>query len=319
MSHTDGGLDMAKLRGMQKDIAKKAGQGDGNFIYSNKLPEEMDFKIAPPPDEALGVYFIEQQGWWVDGKFCMVNSTPLFDGVDVIQEEIDAAKDAQDDSLDALINKKNNNIPVLKFETRYLIPGFQLDVTFDNNDQVSAVKVVDDDCKVLFAKPTLLTAINKVVTSRPFQNGTKYGAADRVKGAPIILGKTGAKLKTVYSATPWNQPLELDEKYYDEKKLSNVFEITRKMAKSDTYLRSVIRNYLYGDAIIEDPKEEKEEGEAKTPARTPSNAGTSARPSTTAKKVDTTTDEANSEVAPVKKAPARSILADAASAINDLD
>ena len=255
------GLDINKLREMQKGITKKAGKGDDDFfLYSNKLGEEENIRLLPAPPEMNGIYFTEQEGWWVNGKFHIVNSTGILGGSDVIEEEVNEAKAKKDKELDALISAKKDKAPLLKKETRYLIPILHLACVYNKQDELESFSVIDEKAKVLVAKPSLMNEINAIVTARPYQNKTVDGIADRVKGYNIIVGKKGKGLDTEYYAMGWTEAVEMEEKYYKE--FVNTDELTRKVAKSDTYLRSVVRNYLYGEPIIEDKDEPKEDSTA---------------------------------------------------------
>lgn len=243
------GLDIQKLKKLQSDINSKSGAGDDKlFLYSNKLTEEDNVRLLPPPPEANGVYYEEQEVWWINGKMYVSNST--FGGRDIISEEIEAAKATKDKDLLALINAKKADVPVVKKETRYLLPILHLECLYNRNDELQSMTVIDDMAKVLVAKPSLLREINTIVTSRPYQNKTEDGIADRAKGFNMILSKKGKGLSTEYSAMGWTSPTEMDAKYYE--KIPNVKALTEKVRKEDAYLQSVIRNYLYGEAIIED-------------------------------------------------------------------
>lgn len=300
------GLDIKKLRGMQKDLNKKSGGGDGLYLYSNKLGEEQDIRILPPPDESNGMYFVEQEGWWINGKFFLSNSTEVLGGgPDVVQEEVDKAKASGDKTLTALIDKKKNNIPVIKKEFRYLVPVLTLDAKYDDDDQLVSCEV--EDKRILVAKPTLIKAINMIVTGRQFQNQTEHGVADRIKGYNIIVGRQGKGIDTEYIAIGWNEQMEIDEKHY--KDAPNPWEQTRKAGKSDEYLRSVIRNYLYGEEVLaegESNSEDADESVKEEPKKK------SQRPSrSTAKKAE--------EKPKSKKPSGRSLLDDAEEDLNDLD
>ena len=145
--------------------------------------------------------------------------------------------------------------------------------------------------KVLSCGSQLMKAINRVVTARTFQNGTEDGIMDRVKGYNIVITKTGTGLDTEYGAMGWNAPLEMDEKYYTEKAIPNVIELTEKKIKSDDHLRSVIRNYFYGEEIVadsngvsdeEDGVEAKPQTVAPPPAKPAAKAAGTGRPSAAA-------------------------------------
>lgn len=308
MSTAGGGLDLAKLKGLQKKIKESAGQGDGSLLFANKLPEELDVRLLPPRPEMNGVYFLEQTGWWIDGKFLLVDADN-----DVIQEEIDEALASGDKTLETLINKTNQHkAKVVKKEIRYALPILVLSTEF-NGPGGSCSKCEVDSVKTLLAKPTLMMAINEVVTSRIYQNGTKDGIMDRVEGWNMMIGKSGKGLDTTYKAIGWNEKTEMPEKYYTDKELPNLMEDYRRAKKSDEHIRSVIRNYLYGEAIIEDSREEEDNNPTEKTRRSTTDAPRQSR--TTAEKekpVDTKRGD-------VPRTTRRSIVDDAESDLDDLD
>ena len=255
------GLNVSKLKELQKGLTERAsGGGDKLFLQSNKIGEETNVRLLPPLPRMNGIYYVDQEGWWINGKYYLSNSTPMLKGKDVIQQEVDDAKALKDKDLDALISAKKDGKPLLKKEYRSLMPLLLLDVKYDEDDQVESVIVVDDKAKVLVAKPSLMREINRVVTSRPVQNKTEDGIMDREKGHNMILSRTGTGLDTTYNATH-SFICEMPEDYY--KDIPDVMKLTEDMAKSDTYLRGVIRNYLYGEEM---PADEKKEAEKKDEA-----------------------------------------------------
>lgn len=243
------GLNMKGLKKVQKDIKDKAGDGDGLFLYSSKLKEEDDIRILPPLPNLNGYYFVEVIEWWINGKTFL--SLETFDEDCPITAMVDEAKESGDKEVLALINAKKDGRPVLKKSTSYLIPILHLDCQFDE-DSGDLLDWNVQGVKVLKAKPTLMKNINAVVTSRNFQNDTEDKIADRVKGWNITVGKTGKGLNTEYTAIGWNEPMEMDEKYYTDKAIPDVVKLRQDMKKEPDYLESVIGNYLYGDDIIED-------------------------------------------------------------------
>lgn len=297
------GLDLKKLRDMQKNISKKAGAGDSIFLFANKLGEEVDVRLLPTRDNMNGLYFLEQTGWWINGKMYIVDGDH-----DVIGEEIEDARALKDKAITALLDKKKDGMPLVKKETRYLIPVLLLKTKYDSQEQLESCEV--DEVKILVAKPTLMLNINEVVTSRPYQNKTQWGMMDREKGYNMIIGKSGKGLDTKYSAIGWVEPMEMPEEYYAEDKLPDLLGMQEKALKSDEHLISVIRNYLYGEDIIEDVAAESEEEEAPKAAARP--VTKSARPARTA-------PSAKATPAKVKPTGGRSILEDAAADMSDLD
>lgn len=326
-------LDIKKLREMQKGIKNKAGQGEGLFLYANKITEEgIDFRILPPTPEMNGIFFVEEVGWWINGTFVVVN-----DDNDIIEDEIMAARESKDRELIALLDKKKNNMPLIKKETRYYVAGLLLNTKYEDDELVSCDV---DEYKVLIAKPSLLTEINATVTSRKYQNKTKDGIADREKGYNITLMKEGAGLNTKYRAEGWMEPMEIDEKWYKDPKKPDILKLHKKSIKSDEYQSSVIRNYLYGEEILDDAKDGQDEDEApevrkatkktvieeaeytdeeETPVRKTMNKLKSAK--APVEEVDDDVEEVPvRKTAPKKPAPAqRNLMDDAISDMSDLD
>ena len=303
------GLDLAALRKMQGNLKNKAGKGDGLFIYSNKLPEDMDIRLLPTRENMNGIYFLEQSGWWINGNFY-----PVDQDNDVIDEEINAARETKDKTLVALIEKKKDGKPMIKHEFRYLLPILQLNCKYNDDEELVDYDVEGDAAKVLIAKPTLITAINEVVTSRPYQNKTQWGMMDRVKGFNMIIGKTGKGLNTEYRAIGWTQALEMDEKYYQEDKIPDILDINRKAVKSEEYLRSVIRNYLYGEDILEEGKDSDDDNSAEEKETPKASTGGAKRPSLGSARGTT-----KATASTAGKPKSRSLMGDVESELNDLD
>ncbi len=308
------GLDVTKLRSMNAEIKKRAGGNDNLFVYANKLGEAEDIRILEGRENLNGTYMMYQEGWWVGGKFYPTAGS--FGLNDVINDEVERAKLSKDEDIKALLKAKSpNGAQMLKKESRYFVPILHLDCKYDKNDYLESFSVIDGICKVLVCKPTLLLAINEIVSSRHYHNNTEFGICDRKKGWNITIGKTGKGLDTTYNAVGWTQPTEMEDKYYGEA-VPDVYEMVKKSVKSDEYLRSVIRNYLYGEEILEieeDVKEEKTE-EANEEVETKKDAPKRATMQTTK------TEPAKEEKAgkPIETG-GRNLLDDAVSALANLD
>lgn len=272
------GLNLAALKNVQKKLEER---GSGNTVHAGKLGEEFDFRVLPPIfPEQEGIYFLERKVWWIDNK--PYTSPATFGEDDVIEEEIEEARElaTKDRTLSRLLDDEKK----LKQQTEYWVPALLVNPVGEFlKGAPEDVEVVDGKAKIISMGSMLLKAINQVAVGRNFQNGTLYGFTDRVEGFNILGTKTGSGLNTEYGATGWSVPWEMDEKYYTEKEIPNVVEITKKQIRSDEYLRSVIRNYLYGEAIIEDKgreesdKKDREEKEDKPVTRGSSSRGGSGR------------------------------------------
>lgn len=289
-------LNLNALKNRQKAFEEK---GSGNVVQASKLGEEFDFRVIPPIyPEQEGIYFLERKVWWIDGK--PYTSPATFGEEDVIDEEIAEATELarKDKTLSKLLNDERK----LKAQTEYWVPVLLLDVEFDGKGKPKKVEVKDDKVKILAMGGMLMRAVNKIAVGRQYQNGTDDGFADRVEGYNILATKTGTGLNTEYSAEGWRETWEMDEKYYTEKAVPNVIELTRKQIKGDDYLRSVIRNYLYGEAIIEDKKSGDDDDKGQV-SRRPS-AVDERRPSSARRVANDDGDDESSKAQSRRKSPA---------------
>jgi hypothetical protein len=247
---------MSQVRKSAKRIKKKT-DGNALFLRSKDLTEETEVRVLPPTDSLNGLFYMERNGWWLNGKFYLTNDT--FGGDDVFEEEIDAARAEGDEELDALINAKkavqNGSYlaPVLRKDYTYPIAILHLNCNWSDDEGLDSFDVIDEMCKIHYCKPTLFNAINAVVCSRQFQVKADDGFTDREEGLNITLSKTGSGRETEYGATGWREAIEMDARFYEGgKDAIDLYAIVSKERKSDEYLRSVIRNYLYGEDLLED-------------------------------------------------------------------
>lgn len=244
-------LDMNALRAKDQEI-KSRSTGDNNMFYLKDIKDEKEVRILPPNEAMNGLPYVEQKGWWIDGKFYQSNVT--FGGKDVIEEELNEAKASGDADILELVNKKKNGIAVLKSEYRYLIPALCFTEKEVKGDTVYTVD--DDRAKIIVCKPSLVGEINKLFTNKRYQNGTPDGILDLKKGWNVILTKTGSGKETEYGLFASPTTSVVDPKWVEEANYPDPVAYTERIKASNRHLRSVIRNYLYGEDIIEDPKKE---------------------------------------------------------------
>jgi len=275
------GLNLKALKGIQEDLNKR-GEGTSLFLYQNEIGEETDVRLLPPLPHMNGIYFIEQIVYWINGK--PYTSPETFGEPCPIEAEVEAAKDSGDHDLAELIDSDD-----FRKKSKFLMPILLLDCEFDDDGECTKANVVDGKAKILDVGPMLMKRMNKVITSRNFQNGTENGIMDREKGFNLILSKTGKKLDTKYDAIGWNTPFEMEEKFY--KNYPDVIEIVKKGQMSDEYLESVIRNYLYGEEVLDDKEHKRhpelQKSDSKNDAKDEKKSSrpkAAARPSRTAKK-----------------------------------
>jgi len=221
---------MSRVKNIESEIG-----GDSVLIYANKIQGEADGRILPPTEKMGGLYFAERKIWWINKKPFLSNAT--FGEDDVIQHEIDLAKASKDPDILDLIS----DVDKLAMKPDYLIPWLELQCTFASSGEATNVKVVGGKGKLLVVGSMLLKSINKQVTSRY----TQPDISDRVVGFNLLVSKTGAGMKTEYSAEAWRQAYEMPTNYYASYTCPVEYLEGEKL--NDNYLRGIIRNYIYGE------------------------------------------------------------------------
>lgn len=220
-------LDFNKLKKFQKKV-ESGGDGDEVF-YANKIQSGGGklIRILPPLANLDGAYYFESIGCFINGK--PYTSPKTFGRPCPIEEELAIALKSGDPDVQELAEgislKSSFDVPVLLFA----------DVDDEEPEKAG----------ILNCGKQLITAINKIVIHRNYQPDI----TDRVNGFNIECQKTGKGFDTKYSAMGDLQPSEMDAKYYDEKAIPDVYTRVQRMLKHDDYLRAVIRNHLYGEAI----------------------------------------------------------------------
>jgi len=235
-----------------KKLQESFEQGDGLYVFANNIKDELDIRLLPPLKNMNEIWFLEQVGYWIEGKYYI--SPETFGRDCPIAEEVEKAMAQEDEDLNELLNDKQN----FAKKSRYLFPVLVLNAEFDAKGNPVKVSVEGNKAKVMVSGQMLIKAINQIWCSRQYQNGTDDGIADRIDGYNILLSKKGKKLNTEYSAIAWREPWEMPEKYYNEKEIPDIVAMTRNEMKLNDYLRAVIRNYLYGEPM---PKEGKDKDE----------------------------------------------------------
>jgi len=228
------GLDMSKVNDLNDEF-----ESDGkNVIPASKLGKETDIRILPPTEKMNGVYTHKRIVWWINKKPHLSNST--FGGADVIAEEVEAAKKLKDPDLDALIADDKK----ISQRKEWLMPVLILKTEFTGKE---CTRCDVEKAIILSVGKTLGGAINSELSGRYVSKDP----TDRIIGHNLLVMKKGTGMETEYSSRAWQDPMEIkDKKYYKEENIPDVIAELEKDRKSDTELRSIIRNFLHGDPIV---------------------------------------------------------------------
>ena len=254
-------VDFNKLNKAKKELEDKS---SGSIIYASKIKSpEFEFRLLPPHPDMDGLPYFERICWSIGDK--ILTSRETFGEPCVMEDEVETAK-ALVDKYKSSRNPEQkqvaqelaqllNDWKKCKKRSEYLLPILPI----GEDDKVG-------EPKFLSCGLTVVKEIVNIMSNRKYQNGTPDGVADRVQGRNFTLTKTGEGKNTEYGIQPWPNSMEMPEVYYHPDKLINPVAFVKKTLKSEEHLVSVVRNYLYGDAIIEDTGAE---GDAEPEAQQP--------------------------------------------------
>ncbi len=243
-------MNVKALQGIQKKMDDEAGGGN-LFFPQKKIGEETVIRILPPDAKLEGMYFRQIVKWWVANK--PYTSLETFGEKCPITEYVEkmtaSLKKNPNPELHALLSDTKK----LKKSKEFWIPILLL-----NED---GKPVGDHPHRVFQCGPACLREINKVVTSRFFQNDTEDGITDRRQGRNISLGRTGEGLDTEYKAQGWPEPSSMPKDLYTDEARTpvDVFDLVEKQRKTEKELLAVIKNYLEGTPIDEDTDDDEDE------------------------------------------------------------
>ena len=281
-------INMDLLNKMKKQLEDKT---SGNIVYASKIKGKMDIRILPPHPEMDGSPYFERICWSIGDK--VVTSAETFGKPCVIEEEVTVAKalveqyksskNREEKEAAVELSKLLNSWKQCKKRSEYLIPIL---IVHDSEDSVTISEPKLFSCGV-----SVIQKLVEVITNRKYMNGTPNGVADRVKGRNFEITKKGEDKETEYNAVPWPEIMEMPEAYYLDTAIPNPVEFIRKGLKSDDYLRSLIRNYLFGDEVLADETRPDEAVEQKPKTLTMSGKPAAKSVNLGTKKVATVPDE----------------------------
>lgn len=282
---------MSKLRKTQQQLNE---EGGGIFLRTKDMGEQTIIRLLPPRANMDGVYFRKLIQWWIAKKpyISMVTFGEPDPIAEVIEEASEGLKTHKDPQLHTLLSDEDN----LKQAVSYYIPVLLMEALTEDGNKLNVVGP-----RILQANRTIMTEINKIVTHPEYQTDTEDGITDRVEGVNLYISKSGKGMKTEYAVMAARKATEIAAKWYGDK-VPDVHTMVEKMRRSKAYLKSVIDNYLYGDPILEDEKEEDEAPAPRTAARRPSAAEVPAKPARRAPRGGDDEDEAP---APRRSSPGR--------------
>lgn len=242
-------------------------EGGVNFISQQKnIAPELDIRLTKALPNMGGVFFLRVENFWIDDKKYI--SAATFKEHCVMKEEILMAQQKNVPEINELIKKlsyksKSSNLDKL-FRVQYEIPCFVM--SKDAKGEFTIVPV--QQTAVLQCTKQLCKGITDIVRHRHSrgvdENGEEWAINDRLKGFNITVTAKESKKGDgkEYGALKGLQ-CEMPEWVDDEEFIYDVVSNCKKHMKTDDYLRSIMRQYLYGEkALAETSRYSDEEVEA---------------------------------------------------------
>lgn len=260
-------LDVKKLKAVQERMVESTSGGGVSYLTQSKLGEATDIRVFPPLPSLGGLYFKEVNVFWINKKKYISRST--YGEHCVLQEEYDLAK-ARVEKLEAE-GKPDRGLKKLvesedfKSKKSFYIPVIHLKCEFNEDNELESMDIEASNGKkvgkVLECGSQIVMSINRIATNPRMANKTEAGIFDLEKGRNLIITKEGSGIDTKYGAQYWEPTDILNDPLFKEalktENVPDVDKIVRSGIKSDAYLRSVARNYFYGEAMLSEDAEDK--------------------------------------------------------------
>lgn len=255
-------IDFDKLAKIQAEEEKKGGGSKDFYLNQKNLP--IAVKLMPGHPNFNGLPYVHEIQIWVNGK--PYTSPKTFGEPCSMLEEISEAY-----ALVKADEKKYKDLKSLldswTFGSKdsFIFPVIQLNADSEGmrRNKLPKEDAFSDNCVKTFScgkqmKESIMSIVMApaVVDSVDMFRQTSY---------PLNLSKTGEKMKTEYSATQWIVEVEVPSELYTLEKVPDIVSGLKKRLKDSEYCRAIVRNYLYGEPLPENPDSEEEtENEVKS-------------------------------------------------------
>lgn len=216
-----------------------------NDLYVNQkaINPNLYIRLMPGHQNISSLNLMVENGFWINGQRYV--SPRTFKRDCPIMEEVSEAKalykadPIKYGDLQKLIESKNfSNKDVILFNVAVL------EVKDERQFQFSGV--MDNNIKILQTGAQLGRAITGLIANPPILDRKELFTRD---GYVIKLSKKGSGMTTQYDAQMIMAKYEVPEELYNLESIPDTYDLVLNRVKSDSFLRSVIRNYLYGEPL----------------------------------------------------------------------
>lgn len=222
-------------------------ESSDKLVFNQKeIPMDGSIEVRMlPPWEGSNTYFKGRTIYWIKSKPYMSLSSigqpcPL-------DEEYKAAQKSTDKEVKALLEHKDFNV-----QTDVLYPCLIMDVNYDNAGEPTSIKVNGNKARVLSTSKGTSASLQKIICDpKQRRAGKGLSVMHREFGRNITIDKQKANNFIQYTAKADPADMSLIDAAFDSyyNDVPNLDRFLQDQAKDPIYLRSVIRNYLYGEEL----------------------------------------------------------------------
>jgi hypothetical protein len=289
------GLNWEKINAFESKLKNNGAKGVFN-AKDIKSGESEEIRLLTPHKSMGGLYVKEVKTFWINNKPYV--SLETYGEACPLVDEREAAMLSKDKDIKKLLTDKK----MFKVSYSYLMPIVRLKVKIGTTGEIENIAVIGEEVVILECGKMLAAAIHKIFCDpKRIRQGKGDSILSREFGINLTISKSGANLDTEYAAMPDTNIMDLTDASFDEyyKNTPDIIAHIEKERQSPEFLRSVIRNYLYGDEIIEGGEEDQEEAPTTTKkvttGKVPTTGKVTAGNSKTTKKTSALLDDLDDE------------------------
>lgn len=238
-------------------------EASDKLVFNQKeIPNDGSIEVRIlPPWQGSKTYFKGRTIYWIKSKPYM--SLASIGQPCPLEEEYNSAKKSNDPDVKALLDHKDFNI-----QTDVLYPCLIMDVNYNNGGEPTSIKVNGNKARVLSASKGTSASLQKIICDpKQRRAGKGLSVMHREFGRNITIDKQKVTNFTQYTAKADPADMSLADTAFDTfyNDVPNLDRFLEDQAKDSVYLRSVIRNYIYGEELVVESNTTSTKGEKKAP------------------------------------------------------
>ena len=261
-------LNWDKINDLETQLSK---YGDYMVFRANQIDSgsEEYLRLMLPLDNMGGLYYKQVLVFWIAGKPYV--SLETFDEECPMMEEYNEAKKSGDSDLKKLMDSDK-----FRLSKTYMMPALRINEELNSKGESLSVSIIGDEAVIFECGTSVMKPLNRIASNpKRIKQGKGESIFSREFGTNVIVTKTGSGLGTEYGAQADTGIMDLSDEDFDKyyENTPDIVDYLESQRKSPEYLRSVIRNYFYGDEVLDEAEAEDDDAEDST-SKTKAKRGT---------------------------------------------